>query len=44
MTSRLTTEIAAELVEQLDLDVHDVPICLACLSFVLIAIRSGDIG
>lgn len=42
MTSRLTTEIAAELAEQLDLDVHDVPICLACLSFVSIAIRSGE--
>lgn len=42
MTSRLTTETAAELAEQLDLDVHDVPICLACLSFVSMAIRSGD--
>jgi hypothetical protein len=42
MTSRLTTERAADLAEQLDLDVHDVPICLACLSFVSMAIRFGD--
>jgi hypothetical protein len=42
MTARLTTEAAAELAEWLDLDVHDVPICLACLSFVSMAIRFGD--
>jgi hypothetical protein len=31
-----------ELAEQLDLDVDDLPICLACLSFVSFAIDSGD--
>lgn len=38
----MTTEAAADLAKQLDLDVHDLPICLACLSFVSMAIRGGD--
>lgn len=42
MSSRLTSESAAELAERLELDVQDIPICLACLSFVSMAIRSGD--
>lgn len=42
MFAEVTTEAAAELAKQLDLDVHDVPICLACLSFVSTAIRGGD--
>jgi hypothetical protein len=42
VTSRLTSESAAELAERLELDVHDIPICLACLSFVSMAIRCGD--
>ena len=33
---------ADELAAQLDLHVHDVPICLACLSFVVFAIDAGD--
>jgi hypothetical protein len=35
MTSRPTTELAAELAEQLDLDVHDVSICLLKMGFEL---------
>ena len=31
-----------QLAARLDLNVHDVPICLACLSFVPIPIGSGD--
>jgi hypothetical protein len=42
MTAGLTRETAAELAGRLELDVQDVPICLACLSFVSMAIRFGD--
>jgi hypothetical protein len=33
---------AKELAERLDLGVHDIPICLACLSFVSFPIGRGD--
>jgi hypothetical protein len=42
VTAHVTTQTAAALAERLELDVHDIPICLACLSFVSMAIRGGD--
>src|SRR2546429_9896734 len=33
---------AAELAAWLDLNVHDIPICLACQSFVAVPIGKGD--
>jgi hypothetical protein len=33
---------AKELANRLDLNVHDLPICLACLSFVAVPIGRGD--
>jgi hypothetical protein len=38
----ITTEEATELAARLDLNVHDIPICLACLSFVAAPIGKGD--
>jgi hypothetical protein len=38
----MTRATADALADQLDLDVDDLPICLACLSFVSFAIDSGD--
>jgi hypothetical protein len=38
----LTRAAAAELAARLDLNVHDTPICLACLSLVAVPIGSGD--
>jgi hypothetical protein len=38
----LTRAAAGELAARLDLNVHDTPICLACLSFVAVPIGSGD--
>jgi hypothetical protein len=38
----MTGEEARELAERLDLNVHDIPICLACLSFVAVPIGAGD--
>ena len=36
-------ELAAHKIAlDLDLDVHDIGVCLACLSFVSLAIDSGD--
>jgi hypothetical protein len=39
---RISREAAAEVAARLDLDVHDVAICLACLSFVSVPLGSGD--
>jgi hypothetical protein len=39
---RISREAAAEVAGRLDLDVHDVAICLACLSFVSLPLGSGD--
>jgi len=38
----MTSAEAKELADRLDLNVHDMPICLACLSFVAVPIGSGD--
>ena len=38
----ITGAAAAELAARLDLNVHDIPICLACLSFVALPIGQGD--
>ena len=38
----MTRAQAAELAAQLELDVDDTPICLACLSFVSFAMYAGD--
>jgi hypothetical protein len=38
----VSKETAAQLVDRLELDVDDIGICLACLSFVSMAIRRGD--
>jgi hypothetical protein len=38
----MTGAEARELAERLDLNVHDTPICLACLSFVAVPIGRGD--
>jgi hypothetical protein len=35
---------ADALAKLLDLDVHDTPICLACLSDVVFTLDSGDVG
>jgi len=41
-SQKITGAAAAELAARLDLNVHDIPICLACLSFVALPIGSGD--
>jgi hypothetical protein len=38
----MTGAEAKELAGRLDLNVHDMPICLACLSFVAVPIGHGD--
>jgi hypothetical protein len=38
----ITGAAAAELAARLELNVQDIPICLACLSFVALPIGSGD--
>ena len=38
----ITTEDAAELAARLELNVHDIPICLACLSFVSMPLDAGN--
>jgi hypothetical protein len=38
----MSSAAAAELAAELDLDVHDMPICLACLSFVALPVGRGD--
>jgi len=40
--NKITGAAAAELAARLDLNVHDIPICLACLSFVALPIGQGD--
>jgi hypothetical protein len=40
--SRMTRDEAIRLAAELDLDVHDMGICLACLSFVSFAVDSGN--
>jgi hypothetical protein len=42
MASVITREAAAELASRLDLDVNEVGICHACLSFVSFPLRDGD--
>jgi hypothetical protein len=42
MTSAERTVPPEEIAAALDLDLDDVPICLACLSFVTMAIDEGD--
>jgi hypothetical protein len=42
MPSAITREAAAELATKLDLDVDEVGICHACLSFVSFPLRDGD--
>ena len=39
---RISAEAAAELAARLDLNVHDIAICLACLSFVAVPLGRGD--
>jgi hypothetical protein len=39
---RITSAAAAELAAQLDLDVDDIGICQACLSFVSMPLHAGD--
>lgn len=41
-TKRIAADEAAELAARIGLDVHDIPICLACLSFVAVPLGSGD--
>jgi hypothetical protein len=38
----MTPQVAAEVAAKLDLDVDDLPVCFACLSFVCVAIDCGD--
>jgi hypothetical protein len=42
LSEKITGAAAAELAARLGLNVHDIPICLACLSFVALPIGSGD--
>jgi hypothetical protein len=42
MASAITREAAAELAARLELDVDEVGICHACLSFVSFPLRDGD--
>jgi hypothetical protein len=42
MARHLSSDAAAELARQLDLDVGDVGICHACLGFVSFPLRRGD--
>ena len=39
---RISKEVATEVAARLDLNVHDMAICLACLSFVAVPFGSGD--
>jgi hypothetical protein len=38
----LSVQRAADLAAELDLHVHEIPICLPCLSFVVFPLDSGD--
>ena len=42
MASAITQEAAAELAAKLELDVDEVGICHACLSFISFPLRDGD--